>query len=156
MRAEREAVADLIAVLYDYLSSVVNLKLAYDASAQGAEPDLPRIGELHEVSKRFGPVIIRARLLVRIPEARPVLDLLEYQHIRMTGHLNLTLMGEPSAEFVEHFREFHRVISESKVALERAALAYDGRLVEGVRPVPVEVKPRQPPPGEAADASTSQ
>jgi hypothetical protein len=57
-----------------------------------------------------------------------VLDSLEKQYVRMSGHLTVTALGQPAPEFVDHFKEFHRVVGESKVALERATVTYDGTL----------------------------
>jgi hypothetical protein len=60
IQLEREVIGDLIVALYRYLSSVVNLKLAYDAAGRGANVDVDRVRELQEVSEAFGPALIHA------------------------------------------------------------------------------------------------
>lgn len=126
IRADRDVIADLIVALYGYMSGIVNLRLAYDARGQGADLDTDRVREFQEAAHAFGPALVRARLAAHNPATRPVLDKLEEHHVRMSGHLNMSALGEPSPEFVAHFQEFHRFAGEAKVTLERAALTYDG------------------------------
>lgn len=128
IQADRDVVADLIVALYAYASGVANLKLAYDATNRGGRVDVDRVREFQEAASAFSTALVRARVTVRNPAARPALDALHEQNVKMANHLNLAALGQPAPEFLADFREFRRIIGESQVALETAALTYDGTL----------------------------
>ncbi|MFV2125233.1 hypothetical protein ACFHWS_11880 [Micromonospora sp. LOL_013] len=62
----------------------------------------------------------------------------------MSSHFNLFVLGEPSPDFATHFVEFQQVIGKSRVALEEAALTYDGVLPVRSRRARPSVRQRSP------------
>lgn len=125
---DKDAVADLLAAMFGWHSAVVNLSQAYAAAARGATVDVDRIREYQEMGEGFGVVLARARLAVRNPAARPPLDALRIQHVKMSGHMSLGALGIPSDDFNKDFREFREVSGKAWQQLESACLQWDGSL----------------------------
>jgi len=144
IQLERDVTADLVIAIYDYVESTANIKFALERASQGAALDKDRIRQYQAKARALRPVLVRARLTLGNPAARPALDALHEQDVRMPSHFNLLVLGEPSSEFATDFVDFQRVIGESRVAIEEAALTYDGVLPARSRRARPSVRQRSP------------
>ncbi|WP_211239725.1 hypothetical protein [Jiangella gansuensis] len=121
-------IADLLTALSRWASAVANLSLAYEAAQNGRQLDSERQREFLQDGDAFWASLTRARLSVRNPAARPALDALQEQFIRMTNHMNLAAFKQTSPKFIADFQDYRVIIGNAKAALEQAALNWDGEL----------------------------
>ncbi|WP_146605039.1 hypothetical protein [Jiangella anatolica] len=123
---DRDVIADLLTALQRWATAIANLSVAYEAAQNGAKLDAARVREFHQDTDAFWALLTRARLSVRNPAARQTLDALQEQFILMTNHLNLAAAGQTSSKFVADFQDYRTIVGNAKIALEQAALNWDG------------------------------